>query len=99
MTVSKIQEIVLYTCDFKNQVECHDAAAWFDHSGIEHLKLHYSDPNQESAVIDALNTWWTGKEVSYWPFVVYKDSQSGANFVEGLDNIKATIPALLSVEE
>lgn len=99
MAVSNIQEIVLYTCDFKNPVECHDAIAWFDHSGVEYLKLHYSDPAQESAVLDALNTWWTGKEVSYWPFVVYKVADVGADFVEGLDNIKTAIPALLSNEE
>lgn len=99
MTISNIQEIVLYTCDFKNPVECHEASAWFDHSGIEHLKLHYSDPAQENDVLNALNTWWSGKTVSYWPFVVYRDTQLNANFVEGLDNIKATIPILFSVKD
>jgi hypothetical protein len=104
MAVVKIHEIVLYTTSAMNPIECHDAKAWLDHSGIQFINLHYNDPEQLPQVISALNTWWEGKQLSQWPFVVYKEqhddrpiTQMLANFIEGVDNIKNQLPALASL--
>lgn len=104
MAVIKIHEVVLYTSGFANPVACHEAAAWFDHSNIEHMKLHYNDPSQEGAVLSALNTWWSHATVDGWPFVTFREehddrpiTQMTANFIEGLEDIKAQLPALYAL--
>jgi len=102
MAINKIHEICLYTSDIMNPVECHAAKAWFDHSGINYRWLNYNSAAQLPEVTNALNTWWTGKTVAEWPFVVYryeKEESPGiwvSDFIEGVDNIKDTLPGIVS---
>lgn len=104
MTVAKIHDVVLYTSSTENPVDCHAAKAWMDHSGIVYTHLNYNDAEQLPDVLAALNTWWAGKEVTTWPFVVFMEQHKGmpitrltANFIEGLENIKDKLLNLSSL--
>lgn len=104
MAIVKIFEVVLYTNGVQNAAECHEAKAWLDHSGIEHIHLHYGDASQHEEVLNSLNTWWQGKVVSKWPFVTFKEQQDNlpvvyatANFIEGFENIKSQLPELYAL--
>lgn len=102
MAINKIYEIFLYTTDIVNPVECHQAKAWLDHSNIDYKWLNYNDINQLPEVIKALNTWWSGKELAQWPFVVYRYQKDGepfgyitSDFIEGVENIKSQLPEII----
>lgn len=104
MTVAKIHDVVLYTSSTENPVDCHAAKAWMDHTGIVYTNLNYNDAEQLPNVLAALNTWWVGKEVNTWPFVVFMEQHEGkpvsqltANFIEGLENIKTYLPNLVAL--
>ena len=104
MAIVKIHEIVLYTTNAMNERECFDAVAWMDHNNIQYRRLHYNADHPTNEVTDALNTWWPGKTVSYWPFVVYREQHDDrpltdmpASFIEGLENIKTELPKLAAL--
>lgn len=104
MAVTKIHDIYLYTSDVHNAVECHELTAWMDHSGIPYTHLTYNDVNQLPEVVKALNTWWNGKELGVWPFVVFQeerdtlpDGVKGANFIEGKEAVISQLPALYAL--
>ena len=102
MAITKFLDVCLYTTDLINPVECHAAKAWLDHSEIKFNHLRYNDANQLPQVMEALNTWWSGKVLGGWPFVVYRyedDQKNGlivSDFIEGLDNIKQQLPEILA---
>jgi hypothetical protein len=104
MAIYEINELCLYSSDVMNPVECHAAKAWLDHSGISYKWLNYNDANQLPEVTKALNTWWSGKTLGEWPFVVYRyksneNSVLFADFIEGLDNIKNQLSEIISSSE
>ena len=53
-------------------------------------------------VTKALNTWWTGKTVSNWPFIVYRYYENEnqeivvSDFIEGFENIKTQLPEIVA---
>jgi len=104
MAIAKFTEVCLYTTSLVNPVECHEIKAWLDHSGINYRWLNYNDINQLPEVTKALNTWWTGKTVSQWPFIVYRYEEEEsphprylmADFIEGVENIKSQLPEVLA---
>jgi len=104
MAVLKIHNVYLYTSNMVNPVECQELTAWLDHSGIPYTHLNYNDSSQLSEVTKALNTWWFGKEVGEWPFVVFHEERDtlpdgihGPNFIEGKDNVIAQLPSLYAL--
>lgn len=104
MAVIKIDNIYVYTTDVVNALECHELVAWLDHNRIPYTKLYYAEESRLLEVTKALNTWWNGKEVSYWPFVVFyeardtlPDGHTMPNFIEGKDNVIAQLPALYAL--
>jgi hypothetical protein len=110
MPVSKIKEVYVYTNSGVDQVGTHELHAWFDHSGIKHIKLNYNDASILSEVIDPLNTWWRADEngetqppLTAFPFVVYTEELTDAaygepkKYIAGKDKIIAELPSLYAL--
>lgn len=89
MALSRIDEVYIYTNSAEDPIGTHELHAWFDHSGIKHIKLDYKDPVQNVELLAAINTWWvsydlaTGETttlppITTFPFVVYTEVHSDA---------------------
>ena len=111
MTVARIEEVTLYTSSTEDAVGTHELRAWFDHSGIDHIKLNYADVDQIPAVLSAINTWWQADEqgvaqdpVTSLPIVIYTEVHSGKpvsylprKYIAGKDTIIAQLPTLYAL--
>jgi hypothetical protein len=111
MALAKIKEIYVYTNSAADQVGTHELHAWFDHSGIEHVKLNYNDISILADVIDPLNTWWRKDEngdvqppLTAFPFVVYTEVHTDEEsynepkkYIAGKDKIIAELPSLYAL--
>lgn len=103
MAIQRLEEVYLYVVpDEVGSTENLEANAFMDHSGIEYTRLYYADPTQHESVINAVNTWWTDRDidplepVTKFPFVVYTEVRddipvrlSPVKYASGLDAIKA----------
>lgn len=111
MTVSRIEEVTVYTSSTQDAMNTHQLHAWFDHSNIAHTKLDYKDSAQIQSVLDAVNTWWhpddqgiTQPPILQFPFVIYTEVHSDKSvsylprkYIQGTDNIIAQLPTLYSL--
>lgn len=110
MSLARIDEIFVYTSMEEDPLGTHELNAWFDHSGIPHSKLNY--PKQKvSEVLTPLNTWWQPNRsgevqppVTSFPLVVYTEVHSDEplsylprKYIQGKDEIIATLPALYAI--
>ena len=107
MSLAKIEEVFLYTCSEESPIETHELNAWFDHSGIQHIKLNYPKEQIEQA-LTPLNTWWQEDENGVtqppavgFPLLVYTEVHSDKpisylprKYIYGKDEIISQLPAL-----
>jgi hypothetical protein len=110
MALAKIDEVFVYTSMEDDPLSTHQVNAWFDHSGIEHIKINYPKEGIPSA-LTPLNTWWQADEngvvqppATGFPLVVYTEIHSGKpvsylprKYIQGKDEIMATLPALYAL--
>lgn len=103
MAIQKLEEVYLYVApDEAGSTENLEANAFMDHSGIEYTRLYYADPSQHESVINAVNSWWTNRDidplepVTKFPFIVYTEVHddiparlSPVKYIQGLEGIKS----------
>lgn len=108
MSLSRIEEIFVYTYSPDDSLGTHELHAWFDHSGIPHVKLDYKGNANKKDVLDPLNTWWQPDENGItqpplldFPFVVYTEVHSDKTisylprkYIQGKDEIMNKLPDL-----
>jgi len=103
MSLTKIDDIYLYTGLTASANNSYAAKKWFDEQGIEYIFMHYGNEAEHASLFAALDTWWPGEHTfTDFPFVVYTeihDDLSPRNYpricLYGLDNIvNSNLPQL-----
>ena len=88
MSLTKIDDIYLYTGLTASANNSFAAKKWFDKQGIEYIFMHYGNEAEHASLFTSLDTWWPGEHTfTDFPFVVYTEIHDDLSFILPLEKL------------